>query len=71
MSIQKKMLSGAAVAIMLIVGLWIVGSFYALLTALTHTPPDIFAALVQTIFVAVGCIILGWYVTSKWYRKKV
>ena len=71
MSIQKKMWSGFAVVIMLVIAFWVVGSLYALLGALTASPPDMVAAAVQIFFLVVGCVVLGWYVTSRWYKAKV
>jgi Na+/phosphate symporter len=70
MSIKRKMFSGFAIAIMLILGLWVVGSFYALLKALMSSPIDTTTAAINILFFAIGCIILGWYVTSRWYKGR-
>ena len=68
MSIQKKMFGGMAIVIMLILGLWVVGCLYAFITALMSN--EVILAAVQFALLLVGLAVLGWYVTSTWYKAK-
>lgn len=71
MSVAKKMMSGTAVAIMLILGFMVVGTFWVFISNFIGENPDPTMGFMNLIVLLIEIFILGWFITSRWYQKKV
>jgi cytochrome bd-type quinol oxidase subunit 1 len=69
MSIGKKFSTGIAVVVMLVIGIFAVGSLTAMFSAFVNK--SFSEALIQLIVFAILVFILGVVVTSTWYKRKV
>jgi len=71
MSVKRRMMSGAAVAIMLILGFMVVGTFWVFISNFVGETPDPTLGFMNLVILVVEIFILGWFITSRWYQSKV
>lgn len=69
MSVQKNMQAGMAFGIMLIIGMLVVSSFWGMVAGVVQSDPV--SILTNLILLVAFVFVLGWFLQSKWYTKRV
>ena len=72
MSVQKRMYVGGAFAVVLIIGMLVVTSFWSFVANITSTEPVPVAITATNLVLTVVLIfVLGFLLTSRWYKRKM
>ena len=72
MSVQKKMYVGGAFAVVLIIGMLVVTSFWAFVANIMAEEPAPIAIMLSNLVLTVVLIfVLGFLLTSTWYKRKM
>jgi len=68
-SVQKNMQAGLAFGIVLVIGMLVVSSFWAMIAGVIETSP--ITILTNLLLLVAFILVLGWFLQSKWYRNRV